>query len=163
MNDKEIPLFNKDRDRFYKRMSNEQHVMFDSILEVPFTFVEAKAGSGKTTVAFAAGIDMLANGVISKIIYIIKPSKRSYANGYLPGDLEQKTAQLYYAAYDALEVLQGIQKANGLVGIISHVEMLKDVIPVKLEILKGKNGSYISIIPDIMQPPIAPHFITSSI
>lgn len=105
MNDKEIPLFNKDRDRFYKRMSNEQHVMFDSILEVPFTFVEAKAGSGKTTVAFAAGIDMLANGVISKIIYIIKPSKRSYANGYLPGDLEQKTAQLYYAAYDALEVL----------------------------------------------------------
>lgn len=59
MNDKEIPLFNKDRDRFYKRMSNEQHVMFDSILEVPFTFVEAKAGSGKTTVAFAAGIDML--------------------------------------------------------------------------------------------------------
>ena len=68
-----------------------------------------------------------------------------------------------HSVYDALEVLQGIQKANGLVGIISHVEMLKDVIPVKLEILKGKNGSYISIIPDIMQPPIAPHFITSSI
>ena len=68
-----------------------------------------------------------------------------------------------HSVYDALEVLQGIQKANGLVGIISHVEMLKDVIPVKLEILKGKNGSYISIIPDIIQPPIAPHFITSSI
>ena len=68
-----------------------------------------------------------------------------------------------HSVYDALEVLQGIQKASGLVGIISHVEMLKDVIPVKLEILKGKNGSYISIIPDIIQPPIAPHFITSSI
>ena len=68
-----------------------------------------------------------------------------------------------HSVYDALEVLQGIQKANGLVGIISHVEMLKDVIPVKLEILKGKNGSYISIIPDIIQPPIAPHSFTSSI
>lgn len=38
MNDKEIPLFNKDRDRFYKRMSNEQHMMFDSILEVVSRF-----------------------------------------------------------------------------------------------------------------------------
>lgn len=45
--------------------------------------------------------------------------------------------------YDALEVLQGIQKANGLVGIISHVEILKDVIPVKLEIVKGNRGSMI--------------------
>ena len=68
-----------------------------------------------------------------------------------------------HSVYDALEVLQGIQKANGLVGIISRVEMLKDVIPVKLEILKGKNGSYISIIPDIIQPPIAPHSFTASI
>ena len=43
--------------------------------------------------------------------------------------------------YDALEVLQGIQKANGLVGIISHVELLRDVIPSKIEVHKGKNGS----------------------
>ena len=43
--------------------------------------------------------------------------------------------------YDALEVLQGIQKTNGLVGIISHVELLRDVIPSKIEVHKGKNGS----------------------
>lgn len=43
--------------------------------------------------------------------------------------------------YDALEILQGIQKANGLVGIISHVDLLRDVIPSKIEVQKSKNGS----------------------
>lgn len=44
--------------------------------------------------------------------------------------------------YDALEVLQGIQRANGLVGIISHVELLKEVIPGKIEVHKSKEGSW---------------------
>ncbi|MDO4475146.1 MAG: SbcC/MukB-like Walker B domain-containing protein, partial [Eubacteriales bacterium] len=47
--------------------------------------------------------------------------------------------------YDALEVLQGIQKANGLVGIISHVELLRDVIPSKIEVHKSKSGSELHI------------------
>ena len=44
--------------------------------------------------------------------------------------------------YDALEVLQGIQKASGLVGIISHVELLREVIPSKIEVHKEKEGSW---------------------
>lgn len=44
---------------------------------------------------------------------------------------------------DALEILQGIQRANGLVGIISHVGLLRSEIPSKIEIVKGKDGSYI--------------------
>ena len=44
--------------------------------------------------------------------------------------------------YDALEVLQGIQKSCGLVGIISHVELLKEVIPAKIEVHKTKEGSW---------------------
>jgi len=45
------------------------------------------------------------------------------------------------AVHDALEVLQGIGGKAGLVGIISHVEALAEVIPAKIEIRKGKNGS----------------------
>lgn len=45
------------------------------------------------------------------------------------------------AVQDALEVLQGIQRSSGVVGIISHVEQLKEVIPTRLEIEKGRNGS----------------------
>lgn len=42
---------------------------------------------------------------------------------------------------DALEVLQGIRRGCGIVGIISHVEQLAEVIPTRLEITKGKQGS----------------------
>lgn len=42
---------------------------------------------------------------------------------------------------DALEVLQGIRRGSGIVGIISHVEQLAEVIPTRLEITKGRRGS----------------------
>lgn len=53
------------------------------------------------------------------------------------GSLDQNSIE------DALEVLTSIQKANGMVGIISHVQVLQDNIPAKLEIKKGKDGSRI--------------------
>ena len=42
---------------------------------------------------------------------------------------------------DALDVLQGIRKTAGTVGIISHVEALAESIPAKIEIVKGNRGS----------------------
>lgn len=53
------------------------------------------------------------------------------------GSLDQNSIE------DALGVLASIQKANGTVGIISHVQVLQDNIPTKLEIKKTKNGSHI--------------------
>lgn len=44
---------------------------------------------------------------------------------------------------DAMTVLSSIQKANGLVGIISHVQVLRDNIPTKLEVIKSNKGSTI--------------------
>lgn len=43
--------------------------------------------------------------------------------------------------YDALEVLQSIRQAHGMVGIISHVDLLREVITDKIEVKKGKQGS----------------------
>ena len=45
------------------------------------------------------------------------------------------------AICDALEILDGIRKGSGLVGIISHVDQLADSIPAKIEVKKGRNGS----------------------
>lgn len=45
------------------------------------------------------------------------------------------------AVLDALEVLRGIQRSSGTVGIISHVETLAEIIPTRLEVRKGTNGS----------------------
>ena len=42
---------------------------------------------------------------------------------------------------EGMEVLQGIQKTAGTVGIISHVEALAESIPAKIEIIKGNRGS----------------------
>lgn len=42
---------------------------------------------------------------------------------------------------DALDVLQGIRRSCGIVGIISHVEQLAETIPTRLEIRKGSQGS----------------------
>lgn len=44
---------------------------------------------------------------------------------------------------DAMNVLNSIQKANGLVGIISHVQILQDQIPSKLRVEEDTNGSHI--------------------
>ena len=51
------------------------------------------------------------------------------------GSLDRESVQ------DALEVLQGIQRSAGVVGIISHVEALAESIPARIEISKGKQGS----------------------
>lgn len=47
---------------------------------------------------------------------------------------------------DALEVLQGIQRGAGVVGIISHVEQLAQTIPTKITITKTRNGSQCTVI-----------------
>ena len=44
---------------------------------------------------------------------------------------------------DAMNVLNSIQEANGLVGIISHVQILQDQIPLKLRVEEDKRGSHI--------------------
>ena len=51
------------------------------------------------------------------------------------GSLDQNSV------YDALEVLQSIRRANGIVGIISHVDLLQEVITDKIAVKKGKQGS----------------------
>lgn len=44
---------------------------------------------------------------------------------------------------DAMNVLNSIQEANGLVGIISHVQILQDRIPMKLRVEEDMRGSHI--------------------
>lgn len=44
---------------------------------------------------------------------------------------------------DAMSVLNSIQEANGLVGIISHVQILQDQIPCKLMVEADSSGSHI--------------------
>ena len=47
---------------------------------------------------------------------------------------------------DAMGILQGIQKSHGLVGIISHVEKLSEIIPTRLEVETSASGNRIKAI-----------------
>ena len=42
---------------------------------------------------------------------------------------------------DAMDILMGIKKSNGLVGIISHVQVMRDNIQAKIETSKSREGS----------------------
>ena len=44
---------------------------------------------------------------------------------------------------DAMNILQSIQKSHGLVGIISHVEKLTEIIPTRLEVVTSADGNHI--------------------
>lgn len=100
---------NKDRDRMYNRFDENQKEFFRSIQENVFTYCEAITGSGKTTVATAALLDLLANGKINKIVYVRVADDRMQSIGYYPGTLEEKTAPYWEPFYEALETL-GLQK-----------------------------------------------------
>ena len=47
---------------------------------------------------------------------------------------------------DALEILQSIGRSAGVVGVISHVEQLSEVIPARVEVEKGPRGSSFRIL-----------------
>lgn len=49
------------------------------------------------------------------------------------------------AVADALDILDGIRKGSGMVGIISHVEQLAETIPNKIVVQKSRHGSSCSI------------------
>lgn len=44
---------------------------------------------------------------------------------------------------DAMEILDSVQKHSGVIGIISHVEVLEENIPTQLEVVKTEKGSYV--------------------
>lgn len=95
----------KDRDRFYNKFTDEQVVLFNSVRDNIFTYVEAKAGTGKTATTVASLIDMLANDEIDRIVYIQKVSRRFLQSGFLPGSIEEKTQDLWTPFYDAMLTL----------------------------------------------------------
>ena len=46
---------------------------------------------------------------------------------------------------DAMMILEGVRKSSGMIGIISHVQLLESVIPTHLEVVKTDKGSYVEL------------------
>lgn len=48
--------------------------------------------------------------------------------------------------HDAMDVLESVRRSSGMIGIISHVQLLESSIPTQLEIVKSGSGSSIRMI-----------------
>ena len=135
----------KERDRMYSLFDEYQKALFHSVQEHVFTYCEACTGSGKTTVATAALLDMLANGDIDKIIYVRVADDRAQSIGYYPGTLEEKTAMYWEPFYEALETL-GLQP-----DAIRLLESQNQIVTTLDITLRGTNMERAGIIVDEVQ------------
>lgn len=90
---------------FYGLKLNKKQLEFrDSIWDksVDVVFCDAKAGSGKTTVAIATAIMMVKYGLYDEIIYVASPCAES-KQGFIPGSIAEKSYPYFVPVYDALK------------------------------------------------------------
>lgn len=85
-------------------LDEEQQVFRDAIWskDKPIVFCNAKAGTGKTTIATGVANLLVKYGRYDGIVYISSPCQEE-KQGYLKGSLEEKSQPYAEAFYDALE------------------------------------------------------------
>lgn len=90
---------------FYGLKPNKEQIEFRNSIwdkEVDVVFCNAKAGTGKTTIAIATGIMMVKYGLYDEIIYVASPCAEN-KQGFLPGSFAEKSSPYFVPVYDALK------------------------------------------------------------
>lgn len=85
------------------KLDGNQKKLYNSIIDNLVTCCNAKAGTGKTTVATMAAFDLLQKGIVSKIFYIRFPDKLMQSLGAFPGDIGEKENYYFQPFYQACE------------------------------------------------------------
>lgn len=85
------------------KLDGTQNKLYHSIVDNLVTMCNARAGTGKTTVATMAAFDLLQKGLVSKIYYVRFPDKLVQSLGAFPGDKDQKEDYYFLPFYQACE------------------------------------------------------------
>lgn len=88
---------------FYGLHLDDEQLNFANTIwspDIDIVFVDAPAGSGKTTVAVGTSVLLHRYGIFDDIVYVMHPI--SDLQGYLPGDLTAKSSVYFEALYQAL-------------------------------------------------------------
>jgi phosphate starvation-inducible PhoH-like protein len=105
-----------------RAQSPAQQKLMDALDERSVTLALGPAGTGKTYLAIAKGVEALEQGRISRMV-LSRPAVEAGENlGYLPGDLEQKLAPYLRPLYDCLTERLGTKRmkmmlAEGIIEI----------------------------------------------
>lgn len=103
---------------FAEKLTDEQKVYIDSIIDNQLTIVNAKAGTGKTTLAC-----MAAKILERDLVYIFSPVEEG-ALGFTPGTVEEKEAKYIVPLKDAL--LEMNEVPSKVIESESNIENMKN-------------------------------------
>jgi PhoH-like ATPase len=98
-----------------KPRNREQHFALDLLLDdsVKLVTLVGKAGTGKTLLAIAAGLQKVAEEQVFSRLLVSRPIFPLGRDiGYLPGDIEEKLTPWMQPIYDNLELLLGLNKSD---------------------------------------------------
>ena len=99
-----------------KPRNREQQFAFNLLLEdaIPFVTLMGKAGTGKTLLAIAAGLQKVADEKVYTRLLISRPIIPMGKDiGYLPGDVEEKLTPWMQPIYDNFDLIFGTENPLG--------------------------------------------------
>lgn len=103
----------KTRKRLVEPRTQAQKDYVEALFDKELSFGIGPAGTGKTYLAVAVGVNMLISGKVDKIILSRPAVEAGEKLGYLPGDMKDKVDPYMQPLYDALgDFLPGKQAAK---------------------------------------------------
>lgn len=117
-------------------------------------FCDAKAGTGKTTIATGVANMLVQYGLYDGIVYIVAPVQEEKL-GYMPGDIQSKTSQYFDSLYQALIKLninpqtainqlavENMKTGTGYIDTITHVFLRGQNFENKIIIVEESQNMY---------------------
>ena len=98
-----VDIISKEIENLKQKLDGQQTKLYSSIIDNLVTCCNARAGTGKTTVATMAAFDLLQKDIVDKIYYIRFPDKLMQSLGALPGDIDEKETYYFQPFYQACE------------------------------------------------------------
>lgn len=131
-------------------LNAEQADGYEIIKKNAITYINGKAGSGKTLLALYAALDALHGNKIDKI-FVVRPYVLTEDYGFLPGDIDEKMSPLMAPIFDNLmKLYPDRHKSNGISKIEQYMEA-GEIEIATVAFMRGRTFSDAYVIADEVQ------------